>query len=72
VNTAVNITKRVKVGKLDRYAPVVISANGRIKPNAVFLDGKEERHSAGKLLSGLDGGGQAQASAGGQKDAATV
>jgi integrase/recombinase XerD len=47
VNIAVNLTKRIKVAGLDRYAPVVVSVNGRIKPNAVMVDGREEKHTAG-------------------------
>jgi len=27
-----------------RYSPVVLSANGRVKPDVVLIDGREERH----------------------------
>jgi hypothetical protein len=30
-----------------RYCPAVLSANGRIKPDAVLVDGREEKHSEG-------------------------
>jgi integrase len=37
----------VKVGEVDRYCPVIVSANGRIKPGAVVIDGREERVTTG-------------------------
>jgi hypothetical protein len=43
----VNLTKRVTVGGLDRYCPVVESRNARIKPDYVVVDGEEERHPEG-------------------------
>ena len=47
----VNLTKRVKTQNGVRYCPVVLSANGRAKPDYVyvFVDGKkkEERHPKG-------------------------
>lgn len=43
----VNLTKRVKMGAVDRYCPVVESGNGRIKPDWVVIDGKEERVAGG-------------------------
>jgi integrase/recombinase XerD len=30
-----------------RYCPVALSANGRVKPDVVLVDGKEERHPKG-------------------------
>lgn len=30
-----------------RYCPVALSANGRVKPDVVLVDGKEERHAKG-------------------------
>jgi integrase/recombinase XerD len=42
-----NVTKRVKTVKGLRYCPVVLAANGRIKPNIVLVDGKEETHPEG-------------------------
>ena len=47
MNTRVNLTKRVKVGGADRYCPVVVAGNGRIKPGWVVVDGREERIAAG-------------------------
>jgi integrase/recombinase XerD len=53
------------------YAPVVISANGRIKPNAVVLDGKEERHGTGSYyLDWTEDGKRKRQQVG--KDAATA
>jgi len=43
----VNLTKRVQTGKGMRYCPVVLSANGRIKPDLVLVNGKSERHPEG-------------------------
>lgn len=42
-NLEVNLTKRVKTAQGLRYHPVVLSANGRVKPDSVFVDGKEVR-----------------------------
>jgi integrase/recombinase XerD len=47
MNREVNITKRVQTAKGPRYLPVVASANGRIKPDVVLANGKEERHPEG-------------------------
>jgi integrase/recombinase XerD len=46
-NREVNATKRVQTSRGLRYCPVVLSANGRIKPDAVLVNGKEERHPEG-------------------------
>ncbi len=56
-NREVNLTKRIwdvharnKQGHGEpgyRYCPVVLSANGRIKPDVVLIDGREERHPEG-------------------------
>ena len=43
----VNLTKRVQTSKGMRYCPVVLSANGRIKPDLVIVNGQPERHSEG-------------------------
>jgi integrase len=42
-----NVTKRVQTAKGLRYCPVVLSANGRIKPDVVLVNGKPERHPEG-------------------------
>ena len=41
MNRQVNLTKRVKTKNGLRYCPVVLAANGRIKPNYVLVDGKQ-------------------------------
>jgi integrase len=46
-NREVNLTKRVQTGKGMRYCPVVLSANGRVKPDVVLVNGQEERHIEG-------------------------
>jgi integrase/recombinase XerD len=47
VNRDVNVTKRVQTSKGLRYCPVVLSANGRVKPDVVLVNGREERHPEG-------------------------
>ena len=47
VNREVNVTKRVKTLQGLRYCPVVLSANGRIRPDWVLVSGREERHPEG-------------------------
>jgi integrase/recombinase XerD len=47
MNRKVSVTKRVRTLRGLRYCPVVVSANGRIKPDAVFVDSREERHPEG-------------------------
>jgi len=42
-----NLTKRIKTDKGLRYCPVALSPNGRVKPDTVLIDGREERHSEG-------------------------
>jgi len=43
----VNLTKRVRTSAGLRYCPVVVSANGRVKPDVVLVNGKPERHPEG-------------------------
>ena len=43
----VNLTKRVQTSKGLRYCPVVLSPNGRVKPDLVIVTGRPERHSEG-------------------------
>ncbi len=43
----VNLTKRVQTAKGLRYCPVVLSSNGRIKPDFILINGKREHHSEG-------------------------
>jgi integrase/recombinase XerD len=47
MNRQVILTKRVQTSKGLRYCPVVLSANGRVKPDVVLVDGKPERHTEG-------------------------
>ena len=47
MNRECNVTKRVRTSKGPRYCPVVLSANGRIKPDVVLVNGGEERHPEG-------------------------
>jgi integrase/recombinase XerD len=44
---SVNLTKRVQTTNGMRYFPVAQSANGRVKPDIVLVNGKEERHLEG-------------------------
>ena len=61
----VNLTKRVKVGDGLRYCPAVISANGRVKPDWVVVDGTEEKHPEGAYyLEWRDGGKRVRLSVG--------
>jgi len=46
-NREVNLTKRVETTLGMRYCRVVLSANGRVKPDVVLVNGKEERHPEG-------------------------
>lgn len=43
----VNLTKRVLIDAGLRYCPVVMSSNGRVKPDVVWVNEAEERHSDG-------------------------
>jgi integrase/recombinase XerD len=47
MNREVNVTKRVQTAQGLRYCPVVLSANGRIKPDTVLVNGTPERHTEG-------------------------
>jgi integrase len=47
MNSSVNLTKRVKTPAGLRYYPAFVAANGRVKPDFVLVDGKEERHPEG-------------------------
>jgi integrase/recombinase XerD len=46
-NREVNLTKRVQTSHGMRYCAVVLSANGRVKPDVVVVNGKDERHPEG-------------------------
>jgi integrase/recombinase XerD len=43
----VNLTKRIQTSKGLRYCPVVLSPNGRVKPDLVLVNGKPEKHPEG-------------------------
>jgi integrase/recombinase XerD len=47
MNREVNLTKRVQTPHGWRYCTVVLSANGRVKPDLVLLNGKQETHKEG-------------------------
>jgi integrase/recombinase XerD len=46
-NRESNLTKRINTPSGMRYCPVVLSANGRVKPDVVLVNGKEEHHPEG-------------------------
>jgi integrase/recombinase XerD len=46
-NREVNLTKRVQTPHGWRYCSVLLSANGRVKPDIVVVNGKEEWHPEG-------------------------
>jgi integrase/recombinase XerD len=46
-NREVNLTKRVQTPDGWRYCRVVLSANGRVKPDVVLVNGKQETHKEG-------------------------
>jgi integrase/recombinase XerD len=71
VNREVNVTKRVKTPQGLRYCPVVLSANGRIRPDWVLVNDGEERHPEGAYyLEWREGTKRVRLSIG--KDAATA
>lgn len=71
MNREVNVTKRIKTAQGLRYCSVVVSANGRIKPDAVLVNGKEERHPEGAYyLEWREGSKRVRLSIG--KDASTA
>jgi integrase/recombinase XerD len=65
----VNLTKRVQTSKGLRYCPIVLSPNGRVKPDLVIVNGQPERHPEGAYyLEWREGGKRVRLSVG--KDAA--
>src|SRR5580698_8824571 len=72
-NRQVNLTKRVQTPHGTRYCPVVLSANGRVKPDYVHVNGHEERHPEGAYyLEWRDGSKRVRLSVGKDaQDAAT-
>jgi integrase/recombinase XerD len=47
MNREVNLTKRIRTPKGLRFCPVVLSANGRVMPDAVLVNGQRETHKEG-------------------------
>ena len=47
MNRECNLTKRVQLARGWRYCPVVLSANGRVKPDVVLVNDKPENHPEG-------------------------
>ncbi len=71
MNRQVNLTKRIRTSNGLRFCPVVISANGRVKPDYVVIGDKEERHPEGAYyLEWYEGSRRVRRSVG--KDAATA
>ena len=71
MNRHVNLTKRIRTSKGLRYCPVVVAANGRVKPDYVVVGDREERHTEGAYyLEWYEGGKRLRRSVG--RDAATA
>ena len=71
MNPTVKITKRVRTNKGPRFCPVVIYANGRIKPDWVLVQGKPERHPEGAYyVEWCEGSKRVRQSAGNDANAA--
>ena len=65
MNRSVNLTKRITTPDGLRFCPVVRSANGRIKANAVLVEQSEERHPEGSYyIEWYDGGKRLRRSVG--------
>jgi integrase/recombinase XerD len=64
-NREVNLTKRIQTNKGSRYCTVALSANGRVKPDIVVVNGQEEHHPEGAYyLSWREGPKQCRLSVG--------
>jgi hypothetical protein len=46
-NREVNLTKRVQTPLGWRYCTVILAANGRVKPDVVLVNGRQETHKEG-------------------------
>jgi integrase/recombinase XerD len=67
----VNLTKRIETPEGRRYVPVVIAANGRVKPNWVLVNGRPEKYEAGiYYLDWRENGKRQRLSVGRDSDAA--
>jgi hypothetical protein len=47
MNREVNLTKRAQTTRGWRYCTVVLSANGRVKPDLILVNGEQETHQEG-------------------------
>lgn len=55
----VNLTKRIRLPDgTTRFCPVVLAANGRVRPDWVWLDGKQEHHTEGRYYLDWNEGGK--------------
>jgi integrase len=64
-NKTVNLTKRVLTSKGWRYCPVILSANGRVKPDTVLVNSRPEIHKEGAYyLEWYEGGKRRRESVG--------
>jgi integrase len=54
----VNLTKRVQTSAGLRYCPGALSANGRVKPDVVLVNGQPERHPEGAYYIEWHGDGK--------------
>ena len=43
----VNVTKRIDAPEGKRYSPVIVGPNGRIKPDWVMVNDRQEKHPEG-------------------------
>ena len=65
MNRGCNVTKRIQTPTGARYCRVVLSANGRIKPDAVLVNNKPEHHPEGAYyLEWREGGKRVRLSVG--------
>src|ERR1700693_5813009 len=65
MNREVNLTKRVQTPHGWRYCRVVLSANGRVKPDLVVVNGQQECHKEGAYyLEWRDGANRVRLSVG--------
>jgi integrase/recombinase XerD len=53
-----NINKRIRIGDKHVFAPVVMTANGRVKPDYVLIGGKPEKHTKGRYYIDWTEGGR--------------
>jgi integrase/recombinase XerD len=71
MNRHVNLTKRIRTPQGLRYCPVVMAANGRLKPDYVTVGERQERHPEGNYyLEWYEDGKRIRRSVG--KDPATA